>query len=91
MMCKLIFIAVVALALTGCATAPVMVAPPQSIQPMLRDVMPASLLVCHAEPLGAGISTNRQAAKYVLDLKSAGQDCRAKLRAVGGLIRNEGE
>jgi hypothetical protein len=77
------------LALAGCQSTPVIVAPPAPQRTYLRDVTPQELMRCQAEPSAAGVHTNRQVARYVLALKAAGGDCRQKLGAVGDLIRSE--
>lgn len=79
------------LALGGCASAPqdIHVYSQQVARPMLRDSVPQNLLSCLDEPSGSKVSTNRQAASYVLEIKRAGRDCRQKLSVVGNLIKNE--
>ncbi len=66
-------------------------APPKIERTMLRDVAPKSLLECKSEPDGQTPITTPQAARYIVDLREAGADCRRKLRAVRGLIENETE
>lgn len=43
---------------------------------------PAALLDCAAEPLAPDTADQDVVALYLLDLASAGEDCRARLRAV---------
>ena len=60
------------LLLTGCA------------QP--KVVVPASLLQCQAQP-GLELTMDDHAvARWMLDTVDAGEDCRAKLRLVRGLV-----
>ncbi len=80
------------LALAGCAAAPqVVVAPPPPAPPLLRQTIPNSALRCAAEPAGGKVRSDRQAARYILALKAAGRDCRAKLGFARDLIAHEGE
>ena len=51
------------------------------------------LLTCQAAPVPPGLNVPRWdqvLARYLLDLGAAGQDCRAKLRAVGNLVVGHG-
>jgi hypothetical protein len=62
------------LLLTGCA------------QPKLA--VPASLLQCQAQP-GLELTMDDHAvARWMLDTVDAGEDCRAKLRLVRGLVQS---
>jgi hypothetical protein len=67
--------------LTRCAPAPEPV--------VVRPEVPASLLTCAAAPVApdlGGARWDQVLAGYLLDLGAAGEDCRAKLRAVGRLV-----
>lgn len=83
------------LALAACSSAPpaqvptLLVAPPTPQRPFLKDEVPDSALTCKTEPSGATVETSRQAATYVNEVRSAGRDCRQKLKGVRELIRNE--
>jgi len=61
------------LLLTGCA------------QP--KVVVPASLLQCQAQPGLDGVMDDHAVARWMLDTVDAGEDCRAKLRLVRGLVQ----
>ncbi len=64
--------------LTRCAPAPEPV--------VVRPDVPATLLTCEAAPVAPDLNVPRWdqvLAGYLLDLGAAGDDCRAKLRAVG--------
>jgi hypothetical protein len=83
---------IAALALTGCASSPAVVAPPPIVlHQHLRDVVPQSLLHCLPEPDGAKVATVREVARHIVALKRAGRDCRDKLKSVGVLIEDEGQ
>jgi hypothetical protein len=64
--------------LMGCGTVP----PPKEASVQI----PQHLLDCTAEPIPGTLRTDRELATYLLDLADAGEDCRQKLRALGGLI-----
>jgi len=50
--------------------------------------VPAQLLSCAPTPaVPVETATQRDFALYVLDLEAAGQDCRAKLGAVRGVVQ----
>jgi len=61
-----------ALFLTGCA--------PRKV------AVPASLLECQAQPGLDEVMDDRAVARWMLDTVDAGEDCRAKLRLVRGLV-----
>lgn len=85
-------LSLLALALSGCAPepAPVVVsAPAPVVTQKLGAIIPEKTLLCLAEPNGNTAKTIRQSAKYIIDLKAAGQDCRQKLGIVRDLIQNE--
>ena len=65
-----------ALLATGCTTrqAPVVAAP--------RAQLPARYLTCADAPSGAGVSTDADVAGYVLDQRTALEDCKSKLGAL---------
>ena len=60
------------LLLTGCA------------QP--KVAVPASLLQCQAQPGLNDVMDDHAVARWMLDTVEAGEDCRAKLRLVRGLV-----
>lgn len=76
----------VAGALGGCATKPVETVPVVTMLPP-PDV-PESLLRCRPEPTVGRLESQRDAARYVLDLREAGADCRGKLGVVGGILND---
>jgi hypothetical protein len=61
------------LLLTGCA------------QP--KVAVPASLLECQPQPGLDDVMDDHAVARWMLDTVDAGQDCRAKLRLVRGLVQ----
>jgi len=61
-----------ALLLTGCA--------PRKV------AVPASLLECQHQPGIDGVVDDHALARWLLDTVEAGEDCRAKLRLVRGLV-----
>ena len=62
------------LLLTGCA------------QP--KVAVPASLLQCQAQPGLDDVMDDHAVARWMLDTVDAGEDCRAKLRLVRGLVQS---
>ncbi len=62
------------LALAGCATT------------TPAPVAPAQLLTCQPQPPSPAVATQRDVGLYLIDLAAAGDDCRAKLDAVRGLL-----
>lgn len=81
------------LALAACASEPkpveVVLAPPVPKAQKLRDIIPAAQLVCQSEPDGTRVATVRQSAKYIIDLKKSGANCRQKLSVVREIIGNQ--
>ena len=76
--------------LSGCASTAPIQAPPIIIhEPKLSQQLPKSLTKCLPEPSGAAVSTNGDAEQYVISLRSAGRDCRAKLKAVNTIVYGE--
>jgi hypothetical protein len=67
------------LLLTGCATAP-----PRVIVETIP--VPEALLVCRDEPAPPVDVTDRAVGAWIVDLAEAGDDCRAKLGAVRGIV-----
>ncbi len=54
---------------------------------IVRVTPPAELLDCAAEPSApAAGATQRAVARYLLEIASAGDDCRAKLEAVRAFV-----
>jgi len=78
-------------ALSGCQSAgPITVQAPAHIdRAYLRDIVPPSAMKCLREPDGSSVKSIRQSAKYIIDLKKAGADCRQKLEVVKGVIETE--
>lgn len=81
-------VVLVLLFLTACDdTKPVVIqAPPRIEEAKLRDLIPSDLLKCLKNPDGSAVTTIRQSAKYIVDLKRAGDDCRNRLAAVRQII-----
>lgn len=90
-MIRILALFLVAMSLCGCASVPATVASPPVIveRQHLKNRVPASMLSCVPEPNGSSVSTSRESASYIVDLRAAGRDCRNKLNAVGELIRKE--
>jgi hypothetical protein len=74
--------AVAAAVLTGCAAT----TDPEVRVVEVRPEVPASLLSCQPEPEPPESGTQRDVARFVLDLAEAGADCRGKLNAVRGML-----
>lgn len=51
-----------------------------------RVAVPASLLECQAQPALELTMDDHAVARWMLDTVEAGEDCRAKLRLVRGLV-----
>ena len=76
--------------LSGCAsTAPVQAPPIVIHEPKLSQQLPKSLTQCLPEPYGGAVETNGDAEQYVIALRSAGRDCRVKLKAVKTIVYGE--
>lgn len=77
-------IALTALMLAGCATAP----KPLVITRTLygRQTIPPSLLACMAAPPVPQPTSQAEVARYIVALWEAGQDCRVKLAGVRALV-----
>lgn len=69
-----------ALPLMACADSPP-VPPPVQIR-VERVTVPAELLTCQAAPPVPDARDQAEVADYVVDLWAAGDDCRAKVRAI---------
>lgn len=67
--------------------------PDKGALPELRIVqpsVPAALLTCADEPADPSAKPNltqRDVARYLVELRAAGEDCRAKLGSVRGLVQ----
>jgi hypothetical protein len=74
--------------LAGCNSNPARItAPPVIIYgPKLSQQLPKSLTKCLPEPSGQLVSLNSEAEQYIILLRSAGRDCRAKLKAVHDIV-----
>ena len=62
--------------------------PPEPV--VVRPPVPRSLLTCAPAPVAPDLNVPRWdqvLARYLLDLGAAGQDCRAHLHAVAGLVK----
>ncbi|KQQ72386.1 hypothetical protein ASF70_12695 [Rhizobium sp. Leaf321] len=71
-------------ALTGCQT--IKEVPVKRIVERKVEV-PKSLLSCSAEPVAGSVwITQRDVARYLVQLAAAGEDCRTKLAAVKRLV-----
>ena len=78
------------LVLSGCASQPSVTPLPDVPRPQtLGQLAPATMLKCKPEPDGAAVATIRQTARYVVDLRGAGADCRRKLDSVRALVIDE--
>lgn len=89
---RLALVLLLPLVLASCAgdEAPIPMAPPNVQKaPALKDTIPKTMLTCATEPDGSSVNSNAEASEYIVDLRSAGRDCRRKLKAVRGLIENE--
>ena len=76
--------------LSGCAsTAPIQAPPIVIHEPKLSQQLPKSLTQCLPEPYGGAVETNGDAEQYVIALRSAGRDCRVKLKAVKTIVYGE--
>lgn len=51
--------------------------------------VPASLLTCDPAPIPPEVTSQRDVARYIIDLWDAHGDCQAKLREVSGLVETE--
>jgi hypothetical protein len=57
---------------------------------IVRPAVPAHLLSCEPEPPGPGDKpglTQRDVARYIIQLQAAAADCRARLNEVRGLVQ----
>jgi hypothetical protein len=52
-----------------------------------KVAVPASLLQCQAQPGLDDVMDDHAVARWMLDTVDAGEDCRAKLRLVRGLVQ----
>lgn len=60
---------------------------PTTVVRYVKQDVPASLLTCDPSPTVPGDgSTQRDVARYILQLHDAGQDCREKLAAISEVI-----
>lgn len=80
-MCKPILVAV-ALFLAACAQPDAL--PPAPV--VVRIAPPVELLDCADQPEPGRIRSQRDVARYVLDLAEAGEDCRSRLGAVRAFV-----
>ena len=67
----------------------IVTAPPNIPEQRLKEIIPDSVMHCLREPDGRAVTTIRQSAKYIIDLRKAGADCRQKLAAVRDMILSE--
>lgn len=79
---------IVGFILTGCQSAPKELVVEKVVERKVE--IPNSLLTCSAEPVaGSTWVRERDVAQYLVKLAAAGEDCRAKLKAVAKLVRME--
>jgi len=71
-----------ALLLSACAAAPAL--PPAPV--IVRVSPPVELLSCADQPAPGVMRSQRDIAKYILDLAEDGADCRSKLDAVRDFV-----
>ena len=67
----------------------VVTSPPRIEKTLLNKIIPTGVLSCLREPDGSAVTSIRQSATYVIDLKKAGRDCRQKLQIVRNIIQRE--
>lgn len=75
-----------ALAAGGCTTTRTVLVPP----PPLADRIPAQLLTCRDRPAAGDLSRQSDVARWIVDLDSAGEDCRRKVQAIGRIVERDG-
>jgi len=72
------------LALAGCQTTTILPPPP------LADRIPQQLLECRDRPAVGDLSRQSDVARWVVELDSAGEDCRRKNKAIAGIVESDG-
>ncbi|MEO9789419.1 MAG: hypothetical protein ABJF67_17680 [Aurantimonas coralicida] len=72
-----------ALALAGCTTTTILPPPP------LADRIPGQLLECRDRPAVGDLARQSDVARWVVELDSAGEDCRRKITAIKGLVDSD--
>ena len=72
--------AVAVLLLSGCTTTTRVVETP------LSERIPTSLLGCRSAPVASSLDRQSDVARWVVDLDTAGQDCRSKLAAIRQIV-----
>lgn len=56
-----------------------------------RQFVPDALTHCQAEPVVPAERNDETVANYVVDLATAGRDCRAKLAGVRGVVTTDAD
>ena len=81
---KALFRAAILLPLAACSSTP---EPRVVVETRIeRQQIPADLLTCLPAPAVPVAESQRDVARYLVDLAEAGEDCRAKLAGVRGLV-----
>lgn len=75
-------ILVLAVTLSGCTTT-------RLVETPLASRIPAGLLVCRDRPVPGALDRQSDVARYVVDLDTAGEDCRGKVQAVRGIVEGD--
>lgn len=71
------------LPIAGCTTTTVLPPPP------LADRIPAQLLECRDRPAVGDLDRQSDVARWVVELDSAGEDCRRKNKAIAGIVESD--
>ena len=71
------------LAIAGCTTTTILPPPP------LADRIPGQLLECRDRPAVGDLSRQSDVARWVVELDSAGDDCRRKITAIKSLVDSD--
>ena len=78
----LVAVLAIVVALTGCTTT-------RTVETPLADRIPASLLSCRERPALGPIDRQSDVARYVVDLDTAGADCRRKIEAINQIVQED--
>lgn len=74
--------------LTGCAS----MRPQKVLVPVVQNqrvLVPESLLTCAGEPVPGVWASQKEVARYIIELQAAGGDCRAKVRAIKRILEGQ--
>ncbi|MCC4298453.1 hypothetical protein [Aurantimonas coralicida] len=71
------------LAIAGCTTTTILPPPP------LADRIPSQLLECRDRPTVGDLARQSDVARWVVELDSAGEDCRRKNKAIAGIVESD--